>query len=138
MGDAYAYKCRNCGYEEFFNQGHGHLVHPQSVKDYLTLKKKLFHYKTHGKILALSQVHPNLQIKATFQIYMCPDCRLLYDKAEVKVYDDEKTYHKSQFRCTHCNRRLKLTNIHRLKEAACPVCHSLEFGRDKQLHQLWG
>jgi predicted RNA-binding Zn-ribbon protein involved in translation (DUF1610 family) len=137
MGDAYAYKCQKCGYEEHFNQGHGFLVHPQSVSDYLGLKKQLFHYKTHAKIVRLAEIHENLQIKATFQVYMCPTCRLLFDKAEVKIYDGKKVYHKSRFRCSDCEGKLKLTNIHRLSKAACPVCKKKTFKRDHSYHNLW-
>jgi predicted RNA-binding Zn-ribbon protein involved in translation (DUF1610 family) len=137
MGDAYAYKCQKCGYEEDFNQGHGFLVHPQSVIEYLGLKKKLFHYKTHNKIVSLARANGNMKIKATFQIYMCPQCNLLYDKAEVKVYNDEKLFHKSRFRCSACNRKLKLTNIHRLSRATCPVCKQKTFKRDYAHQDLW-
>ncbi|MBN1822671.1 MAG: hypothetical protein JXR31_05510 [Prolixibacteraceae bacterium] len=137
MGDAFAYKCRKCGYEEYFNQGHGFLVHPQSVKEYLGLRTKLFHYKTHNKIVRLAKENKNLMIKATFQIYICPNCELLYDKAEVKVYDENKTIHRSRFRCSHCNSKLKLTNIHRLSRATCPVCKKKTFHRDHALHELW-
>jgi len=137
MGDAFAYKCHVCGYEEYFNQGHGFLVHPQSVIDYLSLKKKLFHYKTHRKIVELSRKYKDLKIKAAFQVYICPKCHLLYDKAEVKVYDEEKVYHKSRFRCSDCNSRLKLTNIHRLSKATCPVCKKRTFKRDHSVHVLW-
>jgi peptide subunit release factor 1 (eRF1) len=137
MGDVYTYKCRTCGYTEDFNQGHGYLVHPQSVHDYLALKKKLFHYKTHNKIVALSKMHNNLQMKATFQVYLCHTCQILYNKAEVIVYEEDKIYHRSRFRCSACNSRLKLTNIHRLKQARCPVCKSLTFKRDSSPHHLW-
>lgn len=137
MGYAYAYKCRKCGYEENFKQGYGFQVHSQTAEDYLKQNKKLFHYKTHRKIVELAQNSRNLQIKATFQIYMCPACRLLFDKAEIKVYDDGKPLHKSRFRCSVCGARLKLTNIHRLKIATCPVCKKKTFKRDASLHGLW-
>ncbi|NQU86291.1 MAG: hypothetical protein HQ541_11070 [Mariniphaga sp.] len=137
MGDAYAYKCQKCGYEEYFNQGHGFLVHPQSVQEYLGLKKQLFHYKTHNKIVSLSKENESLRIKAAFQIYMCPHCQLLYDKAEVKVYKGDKTIHKSRFRCSNCERKLKLTNIHRLSKATCPICKKKTFKRDHSHHILW-
>ncbi len=138
MGDAYAYRCQKCGYEEEFNQGHGYLVHPQTVKDYLKQKKKLFHYKTHSKISSLYSEHKDLQLKAAFQVYICPKCKTLYDKAEVKVFDEEKTYHKSSFRCSSCKTtRLKLTNIHRLNKATCPVCKKKTFKRDHAHHDLF-
>ncbi len=139
MGYAYAYRCQKCGYEEHFNQGYGYLVHPQSVSEYLRLKKKLFHYRTHNKIVALSKQSTGLQIKAAFQVYMCHKCKILYDKAEIKVFDDEgKTYHKSQFRCTSCKTsRLKLTNIHRLNKATCPICKKNTFKRDHAYHDLF-
>lgn len=137
MGYAYAYKCQKCGYEEQFNHGHGFLVHPQSVNEYLALKKKLFHYKTHNKIVQLSKAHVGLQIKAAFQVYICHKCKLLYDKAEIKVYDEEKTFHRSNFRCNDCGSRLKLTNIHRLHKATCPKCKKKTFRRDHLHHDLW-
>jgi len=137
MGDVYTYKCHKCGYTEDFNQGHGYLVHPQSVHDYLARKKKLFHYKTHNKIVSLSKMHNNLQIQATFQVYLCHKCQILYNKAKVKIYEGDKVFHKSRFRCTRCNSRLKLTNIHRLKKARCPGCNHLSFKRDATPHHLW-
>lgn len=137
MGDTYAYKCRKCGYEQHFNQGYGFLVHPQSVQNYLGLKKQLFHYKTHDKIVRLSEKYDDLQIKAAFQVYMCPQCRLLFDKAEIKVYDSKRVIHKSRFRCSNCNHKLKLTNIHRLNTAACPVCKTKTFRLDHTSHNLW-
>ena len=137
MGDAFAYKCRKCGYEEYFNQGYGFMVHPQTVKDYLSLKMQLFHYKTHNKIVKLSGQQKDLRIKAAFQIYICPNCELLYDKAEVKIYNENKTVHQSRFRCSDCNSRLKLTNIHRLNHATCPVCKKKSFKRNHTQHILW-
>jgi hypothetical protein len=137
MGYTYIYKCQKCGYEEGFNQGYGFLVHPQTVNDYLNLKKQLFHYKTHEKIVSLAKAHDNLQIKAAFQVYMCPHCRLLFDKAEVKIYDDKKVFHKSRFRCSNCAGKLKLTNIHRLNKATCPVCKKKSFSLDHTHYNLW-
>jgi Zn finger protein HypA/HybF involved in hydrogenase expression len=137
MGDTYTYKCQKCGYEQDFNQGHGFLVHPQPVSDYLNLKTQLFHYKTHQKIVALAKVHSNLQIKATFQVYMCPKCHLLFDKAEVRIFEGKKLFHKSRFRCSNCDGPIKLTNIHRLSKATCPACNKKTFTLDHTRHNLW-
>ena len=138
MGYAYAYRCDKCGFEEEFNQGYGYLVHPQLIDDYFKLTKKLFHYKTHNKIIELSKIHNNLQIEAAFQVYICHKCKILYDKAEIKIFNGEKTYHKSSFRCSACkNTRLKLTNIHRLSKATCPVCKKNTFKRDHAHHDLF-
>jgi Zn finger protein HypA/HybF involved in hydrogenase expression len=62
---------------------------------------------------------------------------MLIDKIEVLVYDDEKLVHRSEFRCKSCNSRLKKTNIHRLKAATCPVCHSKDFNIDYNQKSLW-
>ncbi len=137
MGHAYAYRCNVCGYEELFNQGHGFSIHSQRVEEYLLLNKKLFHYKTHNKILQLANDFKDLWIKAGFQVYMCPKCKILFDKAEIEVYNDDKIMHKSRFRCSNCRSRLKLTNIHRLYKAACPVCKKNTFKRDKEHHDIW-
>lgn len=137
MGDSYVYKCRKCGYEQNFNQGYGFIVHPQSVHDYLNMNKKLFHHKIHTKIVELSRQDDNLQIKAAFQVYLCPTCRLLYDKAEIVVMSGEKPIHKSRFRCAECHTRLKRTNIHRLKTATCPKCRKKTFKRAAGPAGLW-
>ena len=137
MGHTYAYRCEHCGYEEQFNEGHGYLVHSQPVKTYLSQQTKLFHYKTHSLLKQLSSQHKNLRMKAGFQVYICPKCKILYDKIDVTVFDDEKVVHKSEFRCRDCRSRLKLTNIHRLKKATCPKCHKYSFHLDYLNHRLW-
>jgi len=137
MGHAYPYRCEHCGYEESFNQGHGFLIHSQPVKEYLKQKTKLFHYKTHNVLKELYKDNGNLFLKAGFQVYICPKCKVLYDKVEVVVSDEEKILHKSSFRCKACKSRLKLTNIHRLKNAICPKCHRKTFQSDNANHKLW-
>jgi DNA-directed RNA polymerase subunit RPC12/RpoP len=137
MGDSYIYKCLKCGYEQDFNQGYGFIVHPQSVNEYLNLNKKLFHHKVHNKIVELSRQNNNLNIKAAFQDYICPTCKLLYDKAEIVVMEDEKIVHRSRFRCAECKGRLKRTNIHRLKTATCPKCRKKTFKRVAGSIGLW-
>lgn len=137
MGHAYPYRCEHCGFEESFNQGHGFLIHSQPVKDYFKQKTKLFHYKTHNVLHELSKTKNNLFLKAGFQVYKCPTCKVLYDKVEVIVYEDEKVVHKSSFRCSDCHSRLKLTNIHRLKKAICPNCHQKTFQINNTHQQLW-
>lgn len=137
MGHAYPYRCEHCGYEESFNQGHGFLIHSQPVNDYLKQPTKLFHYKTHNLLIELNKQYVDLHLKAGFQVYKCPRCKLLHDKVEVKVYDGDKTIHKSRFRCTACSTRIKLTNIHRLKTAICPKCHRKTFHINHAHHNLW-
>lgn len=137
MGNAYPYRCEHCGYEESFNQGHGFLIHSQPVVEYLKLPTKLFHYKTENLLRKLAKTNIDLFLKAGFQVYKCPKCRVLYDKIEVVVYNDEKVVHKSSFRCNKCRSRLKLTNIHRLKNAICPRCHRRTFQINHTHQQLW-
>jgi len=137
MGHAYKYRCGHCGYEEQFNQGHGFMVHSQPLSEYLKQSKKLFHYKTQHVLEDLAKKDDNLYLKAGFQIYKCPKCRVLQDKTEVVVYKDDEEIHKSEFRCSTCRTRLKLTNIHRLKQAICPNCRKRTFQMDHQHADLW-
>lgn len=137
MGHAYPYRCENCGFEELFNQGHGFLIHSQPVKEYLKQGTKLFHYKTHDVLIELAGENSESYLKAGFQVYKCPKCRVLYDKVEVVVYNNDNVVHKSSFRCSSCRARLKLTNIHRLKKATCPQCHQKTFQIDHSHQHLW-
>lgn len=137
MGHVYTYRCGYCGFEESFNQGHGYLIHSQSVKEYLIQRTKLFHYKTHDLLQRLAKNNNDLYLKASFQVYKCPKCRVLHDKIEVVVYNGKKVVHKSNFRCNKCRARLKLTNIHRLKNAICPKCHKKTFQINHTHKQLW-
>lgn len=137
MGHAYTYRCERCGYEEHFNQGHGFLVHSQPLKEYLKQRTQLFHYKTHRLLKHLSKTDDRLFLKAGFQVYICPMCKVLKDKIEVVVYNNSKMVHKSEFRCNACRRRMKLTNIHRLKTATCPACNKKSFQIDHAAHHLW-
>ena len=137
MGHAYKYRCERCGYEQTFNQGHGFLVRSQPLEEYLEQSKKLFHYKTHNVLKNLAAQNENLFLKAGFQIYKCPKCKILQDKTEVVVYNDETVVHKSEFRCNECRSRLKLTNIHRLKKAICPKCKKRTFEMDRHNIVLW-
>lgn len=137
MGHAYKYRCEHCGYEENFNQGHGFKVHSQPLSEYLQQRKKLFHYKTHKVLESLAGDGNNLYLKAGFQIYKCPKCKVLQDKTEVLVFDGDTVIHKSEFRCSNCRSRMKLTNIHRLKKAICPNCHKRTFQMNHQNTQLW-
>lgn len=139
MGHSYTYCCTHCGYEKQFNQGHGFLVHSQPVADYLGQQTKLFHYKTHNLLTLLVKQHDGLFLKAGFQVYKCPICKLLYDKTEVVIFNESgKIVHKSEFRCSACRSRLKLTNIHRLKKAICPNCGKKTFRIDHSHPHLWG
>ena len=137
MGHAYSYRCEHCGFEKSFNEGHGFLIHSQSVKDYLKQRTKLFHYKTHNLLKKLAEKNDDLYLKAGFQIYKCPKCNLLHDKVEVVVYDNEKIIHRTKFKCSKCKARLKLTNIHRLKRTICPQCHNKTFRIDHSIQKLW-
>jgi Zn finger protein HypA/HybF involved in hydrogenase expression len=137
MGQNYKYRCENCGYEENFNRGHGYLIHSQPLTEYLKHPVKLFHYKTHHLLQSLAGEYKNLYLKAGFQVYKCPKCKVLYDKTEVVVFSEETVVHKSVFRCTKCRSRLKLTNIHRLKNAICPKCHKRTFQITHQHSELW-
>lgn len=137
MGHAYTYRCSYCGYQDQFNQGHGFLIHSQPLTNYLKLRVKLFHYKTHALLKSLAGKTNDLFIKAGFQVYKCPRCKILYDKTEVTVFNAEKIVHKSEFRCTKCKSRLKLTNIHRLKNATCPACRHETFRMLASPPQLW-
>jgi Zn finger protein HypA/HybF involved in hydrogenase expression len=137
MGHAYKYRCEHCGYEEQFNQGHGFMVHSQPLSEYLKQSQKLFHYKTQTVLKKLAEQDSKLFLKAGFQIYKCPKCKVLQDKTEVVVYRNEEIIHKSEFRCSTCRTRLKLTNIHRLKKAICPNCHKRTFQMDHQHSDLW-
>lgn len=137
MGHAYKYRCDNCGYEEHFNQGHGFMVHSQALNDYLQQPAKLFHYKTQYVLKTLAKENENLYLKAGFQIYKCPKCKILRDKTEVVVFDGEKIVHKSEFRCNFCRSRMKLTNIHRLKKAICPKCSKRTFQMNHRNDELW-
>lgn len=137
MGHAYKYRCENCGYEEQFNQGHGFKVHSQPLSEYLKQSKKLFHYKTQNVLENLAKKDDNLYLKAGFQIYKCPKCKVLQDKTEVTVFKGDEIVHKSEFRCNSCRSRLKLTNIHRLKKAICPNCRKRTFQMDHNHSDLW-
>ncbi|MBK6283417.1 MAG: hypothetical protein IPF54_12865 [Draconibacterium sp.] len=137
MGHAYKYRCEHCGYEEQFNQGHGFMVHSQPLGEYLKQSQKLFHYKTQNVLEDLAKEDGNLYLKAGFQIYKCPKCKILQDKTEVTVFKDEIVIHKSEFRCSACRTRLKLTNIHRLKKAICPNCHKRTFQMNHNHSDLW-
>ncbi|RIH66431.1 hypothetical protein D1164_05895 [Mariniphaga sediminis] len=137
MGRAYTYRCDRCGFEDRFNEGHGFLIHPQPLDSYLKSREKLFHYQTHRVLKELAREHRNLFVDAGFKIYKCSHCGVLYDKVDVTVYNDGKVLHRSEFRCTHCRSRLKLTNIHRLKKAVCPVCKKNTFRIDQRKMVLW-
>ena len=113
------------------------MVHSQPVDEYLNQQTQLFHYKTHNIIKQLADEFPGLYLKAGFQVYKCPKCKVLHDKIEVVVFNDEKEGHKSEFRCRECRSRLKLTNIHRLKKAICPRCHKKTFRINHSTRLLW-
>lgn len=138
MGRAYTYRCDRCGFESRFNEGHGYLIHRQLLANYLNFRKVLFHYKTHHVLCQLANKGNNLTIDAGFKIYKCPKCMLLYEKVEVKVLQEDKIVHKSEFRCIRCRTRLKLTNIHRLNKATCPSCRNYSFRLDRHQMVLWG
>ena len=137
MGRAYTYRCDKCGFEGQFNEGHGFLIHSMTLGSYLNINTRLFHHKTNSVIEKLAQEHKDLFIDACFKIYKCPDCNLLYDKIEVIASSDGRILHKSEFRCTQCRARLKLTNIHRLKKAVCPSCKNFTFRLDQRRMALW-
>ncbi len=91
MGQSYTYRCGHCGYEERFNQGHGFLVRSQPLNEYLKQRTKLFHYKTDHLLNQLAKQYSGLFLKAGFQVYKCPKCKVLHDKTEVVVFDENET-----------------------------------------------
>ena len=136
MGQAYSYRCDSCGFETIFNLGHGFQIHPQPLDNTERQRETVSSQNTScHKNLATQR--KNLFLNAGFKIYKCPHCNLLYDKVSVTVYDDGTPIHKSEFRCTHCRARLKLTNIHRLKSASCPVCRENTFRSQPRKMILW-
>lgn len=137
MGNAYKYRCERCGFEQEFNQGHGFLIHSQPLEEYLNQHKRLFHYKTHQVLQELATKDHTLYLKAGFQVYKCPKCRILFDKTEVSVLNINKVVHRSIFRCKACRTRLRLTNIHRLKKAICPKCRHRTFKIIQRHTELW-
>jgi hypothetical protein len=137
IGHEYSYKCAWCNYEEYYKQGEGYLVKPQSLHEYRSAKQKLFHYEIHNKILRLSKDHPDLIINATFQVYKCPKCNLLHNKVQVTLTEGETSLHINRFKCTKCRSRLRLTNIHRLKKATCPSCGKSGYRRQDLHDKLW-
>ncbi|HPT31938.1 MAG TPA: hypothetical protein PLW67_08865 [Prolixibacteraceae bacterium] len=136
-GHEFSYKCKYCAFEEYFKQGHGYLVRPQSFQEYKNTNQKFFHYEIHNKIVRLHPAHPDMVINATFQVYKCPKCNVLYDKVQVTLTDGQKSLHTNRFKCSRCKSRLKLTNIHRLKRARCPVCGKPSYQRQKKHVRLW-
>lgn len=137
MGHAYSYKCSNCSFEEYYKQGHGFLVKPQSYQEYMASNQKLFHYEIHNKIVTLAKRYNNLEIDATFQVYKCPRCNLLHNKVQVTLLEGGRLLHTTQFKCTRCRARLRLTNIHRLKRATCRACGKASFRRQELGNLLW-
>ncbi len=118
-------------------QGPGYQVKPQTFEEYVSGNNKLFHYKIHEKIVSLATVNPGILIGASFQVYKCPQCKILYNKTQVHIFKGEQLLHNNEFKCTHCKRRLKLTNINRLKTATCPGCLKNTFHRQKMKDLLW-
>ena len=137
IGYACMYLCSSCRYEEVFRQGPGYNVKPQSFQDYISGNSRLFHYKIHHKILALAKEFPDLVIGASFQVYKCPHCRILHNKVQVNIYEGDRLLHRNHFKCNRCGRRLRLTNINRLKTAICPGCFKNNFHRQKPMDVLW-
>ena len=136
-GHEYSYKCTHCNYEEYFKQGHGYLVKPQTFGEYKATNQKLFHYEIHNKIVRLAKSYPGMIINATFQVYKCPKCNLLHNKIQVTLTDGLVSLHTNRFKCSKCRSRLKLTNIHRLKRAICPLCGKQSFHRQELNNLLW-
>lgn len=131
------YICSNCHYEEEFRQGPGFLVKPQSLEEYISGNQKLFHYKIHNKIIAMAEAHPGLLISASYQVYKCPHCQILYNKSQANIMVDGQTLHQNVFKCRVCRRRLKPTNMNRLKKAVCPSCGKSSFHRHDVSDLLW-
>ena len=137
MGHAYKYRCSRCNFEQDFNQGHGFLVRSQPLAEFMAQNLKVFHYKTTRVLNALVKINQELYLKSGFQIYKCPKCKIMFDKKEVVVYDDSTEVYRSEYRCSKCRSRLKLTNIHRLKKTICPACGKRTFHIDTKNVNLW-
>jgi uncharacterized CHY-type Zn-finger protein len=137
IGYSCSYNCSSCHYEEVFRQGPGFQVKPQTYGEYVSGNNRLFHYKIHDKIVSLAKNYPKLLISASFQVYKCPYCKLLHNKTQVNIFDGDNLLHNNVFKCSRCKRRLKLTNINRLKLAVCPVCMKNSFRRQKVKDSLW-
>jgi hypothetical protein len=131
------YHCSICQYGEEFRQGPGFLVKPQTYAQYISGNIKLFHYKIHQKITSLAKNFPGMVISASYQVYKCPYCKIICNKTQVKIVDGDQIAHSNIFKCKYCKRRLKPTNINRLRKAACPGCLRYTFVRQNTPDLLW-
>jgi len=137
MGHAYPYQCTRCGYQQDFYHGHGFLIHSQPLNEYLEQNQQLFHYKTQGVLIRLAAQNANLFLKSGFENYKCTKCKTLQQRKAVVVYDEETVIYRSEYRCSSCRVRLKLTNIHRIKLAVCPKCGKRTFRMNHNNLILW-
>lgn len=131
MGSSYSFSCSKCGYNQQLCEGWGFMVHDQSVEDFFVRPTVKLHYKTLQKIERLSKQKTGLQLRIAYQIHRCRTCRKVFDKLFVQLVDEGTVLHETKFKCSHCHIKLKHTNIHRLKYAICPKCHSREFKKKK-------
>ncbi|MCW0481167.1 hypothetical protein [Gaoshiqia sediminis] len=136
MGYSYTFTCQSCHHRQKLYEGWGFMVHDQPAKDYLLSQPVSLHYRTHQKIVKLSQQYPDLELKMEYRIYRCRHCLQISDKLFVQLISDGKVLHKTRFRCSNCQTSLKHTNILRLKYAICPKCKSQQFKKEKEL-VLW-
>jgi len=122
MGTGYGFTCSHCGNEEELMEGQGFIIRNWSVREYLKEGNFNFHYKTHRKIEQLVKDHDSLllDIHSEYRIMVCPHCNIPYSRLYVEVHDDYQVYHRSQFRCSRCNRRLEKKEPGFMETFRCP------------------
>ncbi|MGQ8336610.1 hypothetical protein ACUNWD_08675 [Sunxiuqinia sp. A32] len=133
MGHSYQFRCKDCKHEQQLYEGWGFMIHDQSATDFLANGQVKLHYKTQEKIINLSKTHNDLHLKMEFRIYRCKNCLQVSDRLYVEVIQNDKVLHKTQFKCSQCQLRLKHTNIHSLKYVICPKCKGNRFLKNKEL-----
>lgn len=124
MGTSYGFTCSNCGYEQELMEGQGFIIRNWSVWEYLKEESFNFHYKTHRKIKQLAEKYDDLLLKihSEYRIMVCPHCNIPYSRLYVEVFDDDHVYHRSQSRCSRCNRQLEETEVGLVETFRCLKC----------------
>ena len=132
MGTGFNVHCLHCGYEEDFMEGKGMVVHEYSLKRYLEEEPFHVHRMTHRKIEQLARRYGHLRIDAEYRLLLCPHCHIPFSRLHITVFDRERIYHQTRFRCTHCERPLKEIATGNIENYRCPECleKSLVVGLD--------
>lgn len=132
MGYGFELKCKECDYSQNFFLGIGMMYSDlKNVVNEENIKSK----KLRKDIMEITDNHSVEESTFSHELYRCEKCGKLYRKFYVELHYDEEKVFKTEYHCVKCRETLKIVDVDKIENIACPKCHNRRLYRDMEM--LW-